>query len=143
MARLRAIGAVQPARSLLAVLGGEVVGHCLLTATVLERPDGTKSAARIVALGPIAVLPAWQGRHVGTTLMLAALERCALDGAAAVVLVGSPTFYLRFGFGPAREAGLLPPAHWPDDVWMAHLLPAWTPADVGVVRYAAPFMELA
>jgi predicted N-acetyltransferase YhbS len=74
--------------------------------------------------------------------MEAALERCVADGAAAVVLVGSPTYYLRFGFEWAREVGLLPPARWPNDVWLARLLPAWTPAVVGVVRYAQPFMEM-
>lgn len=140
---LRANGEIDAARSLLAEVEGAVVGHCLLTATTLERRDGTSAIGPVVALGPIAVLPAWQGRHVGTALMRMALERCAADGAGAVVLVGSPTYYLRFGFGPARDVGLLPPGHWPDDVWMAHLLPAWTPADVGVVHYAAPFMEMA
>lgn len=139
---LRASGEIQRDRSLLAEVEGTIVGHCLLTATVLERPDGTAVVGPVVALGPIAVLPAWQRRHVGTALMHAALERCAADGAGAVVLVGSPTYYLRFGFGPAREVGLLPPARWPDEVWMARLLPAWTPADVGVVRYAAPFLEM-
>lgn len=141
--RLRADGDVEAARSLLAEVDGAIVGHCLLTATTLERPDGTSVVGPIVALGPIAVLPAWQRRHIGSALMRAALERCERDGAAAVVLVGSPTYYLRFGFGRARDVGLLPPARWPDDVWMAHVLPARTPADVGVVRYAAPFMDLA
>ena len=139
---LRASGEIRPARSLLAEVGGAIVGHCLLTATSLERPDGTTVVGPVVALGPIAVLPAWQRRHVGTALMQAALERCAADGAGAVVLVGSPTYYLRFGFGPAREVGLLPPARWPDEVWMARLLPAWTPVDVGVVRYADPFLAM-
>jgi putative acetyltransferase len=139
---LRRNGEIEPARSLLAEVEGEIVGHCLLTATTLERPDGTRAVGPVVALGPIAVLPDWQGRHVGSALMHAALERCAADTAAAIVLVGSPTYYLRFGFGPARDVGLLPPARWPDDVWMAHLLPAWTPADVGVVRYAASFLEM-
>jgi predicted N-acetyltransferase YhbS len=140
---LRATGEIDPARSLVAEVESVIVGHCLLTATTLERQDGTAVVGPIVALGPIAVLPAWQGRHVGSALMREALDGCAADGAAAIVLVGSPTYYLRFGFEPARELGLLPPAHWPDEVWMARLLPAWTPADVGVVRYAAPFLAIA
>jgi putative acetyltransferase len=113
-----------------------------LTATTLEHPDGSRIRGRVLALGPIAVLPVWQHHHIGTKLMHAALERCELEGAAAVVLVGSPTYYLRFGFEWARAVGLLPPGHWPDEVWLAHLLPAWTPADVGVVHYARPFMEM-
>ena len=139
---LRAMGEIDPRRSILAEVEGEVVGHCLLTATTLERPDGSRVVGPVVALGPIAVLPAWQHRHVGSKLMLAALERCELDGAAAVVLVGSPTYYLRFGFEWARDLGLLPPGHWPHDVWLAHLLPAWTAADVGVVHYARPFLDM-
>ncbi|HSW43462.1 MAG TPA: N-acetyltransferase [Patescibacteria group bacterium] len=140
--RLRATGELDPERSLLAVVEGKVVGHCLLTATTLEHPDGTRIRGRVLALGPMAVLPAWQRRHVGTQLMHAALERSERDGAAAVVLVGSPTYYARFGFGPARRMGLLPPGHWRDEVWMARPLPARTPADVGVVWYAPPFLDL-
>jgi len=140
--QLRATGELDPERSLLAVVEGEVVGHCLLTATILEHPDGSQVRGRVLALGPIGVLPTWQRRHVGTTLMHAALERSVRDGAAAVVLVGSPTYYARFGFAPARAQGLLPPGHWRDEIWMARLLPAWTPADAGVVRYARPFLEL-
>lgn len=139
---LREAGEVDPARSLLAEVEGAVVGHCLLTATSLERPDGSRVVGPVVALGPIAVLPAWQGRHVGSKLMHAALEQCDREGAAAVVLVGSPTYYLRFGFGPARDVGLLPPGNWPDDVWLARLLSAWTPAVGGVVHYARAFMEM-
>jgi len=139
---LRAGGEIDPARSLVAEVECAIVGHCLLTATALERADGSRVVGPIVALGPIAVLPAWQHRHVGTTLMHAALDRCDEGGAAAVVLVGSPTYYLRFGFGPARDVGLLPPGHWPDDVWLARLLSAWTPAVGGVVHYARAFMEM-
>jgi len=140
---LRASGEIDPERSLLAEVEDAAVGHCLLTATTLERPDGSRVVGRVVALGPIAVLPAWQHRRVGTKLMHTALERCERDGAAAVVLVGNPTYYHRFGFGPARDVGLLPPGHWPNDIWMAHSLPSRTPADVGVVHYARPFLEMA
>ena len=139
---MRRSGEVDPARSLLAEVEDTVVGHCLLTATMLERPDGSRVRGPVVALGPIAVLPAWQGRHVGSKLMHAALDQCDREGVAAVVLVGSPTYYLRFGFGPAREAGLLPPGPWPDDIWLARRLAAWTPDVAGVVHYAPPFMEL-
>jgi predicted N-acetyltransferase YhbS len=140
---LRATGEIVPGRSLLAEVEGVVVGHCLLTATELDRPDGSRVSGPVVALGPMAVLPAWQRRGVGTMLLGAALKRCRRDGAAAVVLVGSPTYYRRFGFRSAREVGLQPPGQWRDDVWLARLLPAWTPAATGVVHYALPFEQLA
>lgn len=139
---LRASGDCDPDHSLLAAVEGAVVGHCLLTAATLERPDGSRVVGRVVALGPMAVVPAWHGRGIGTRLMHAALEICEREGVAAVVLVGHPTYYARFGFQPARAQGLLPPGHWRDEVWMARRLPASTPEDVGVVRYAQPFMEM-
>jgi len=139
---LRAAGGIDPRRSLFAEVDGSPVGHCLLTAATLERNDGTEVGGRVVALGPIAVVPAWQSRRIGSKLVLAALERCVSDGVAAVVLLGHPAYYPRFGFGPARAQGLEPPEPWPDEAWMAYRLPAWTPEDRGVVRYARPFMEM-
>ena len=139
---LRAAGDCDPARSLVAEVEGIVVGHALLTAITLERPDKSRDAERIVALGPVAVMPEWQSRGIGGALVLAALEQAAREGAAAVVLLGHPTYYRRFGFGSAREQGLLPPGPWPDAAWMARRLPAWTPRDVGVARYARAFMEM-
>ena len=139
---LRSSGDYDPAWSLLAEVEGAIVGHCLLTTATLERPDGSLAAGRVLALGPIAVIPAWQGRGVGATLMREAVARCEAAGVAAVALLGHPTYYPRFGFGSARAQGLRPPEPWPDEAWMAHRLPAWTPADVGVVRYARPFMEM-
>jgi putative acetyltransferase len=139
---LHAAGDYDAAWSLVAEVDGEIVGHCLLTAATLERPDGTRVVGRIAALGPMAVVPAWQRRGIGSRLVRAALELCRERGAAAVVLVGHPSYYPRFGFRPARPQGLLPPAHWRDEVWMAVRLPAWTPADAGIVHYAPAFMEM-
>jgi putative acetyltransferase len=139
---LRASGAYADGWSLVAEVDAQVVGHCLLTAATLERFDGTRVTGRVVALGPIAVIPAWQSRRIGAKLMHAALELLVREGVAAIVLLGHPTYYPRFGFKPARSQGLRPPDAWPDEAWMACRLPAWTPDDVGVVRYAQPFMEM-
>jgi putative acetyltransferase len=139
---LRASGAYADGWSLVAEVDGEVVGHCLLTAATLERRDGTCATDRVMALGPLAVVPAWQSRRIGAKLMHAALELLVRERIAAVVLLGHPTYYPRFGFKPARAQGLRPPDAWPDEAWMACRLPAWTPDDIGVVRYAEPFMEM-
>lgn len=139
---LRADGDLDPARSLVAEVDRIVVGHALLTAVVLERPDDTRDADRIVALGPVAVVPEWQNRGIGGALVRAALEQAEREGTAAVVLLGHPSYYPRFGFRPARQQGLVPPVPWPDAAWMAFRLPAWTPRDAGLVLYARAFTEM-
>lgn len=139
---LQASGDYATATSLLAEAAGAIVGHCLLTAVTLVRADGTRERGRIVAIGPLGVLPAWQRRGVGGTLMRAALAHAESQGAAFVVLLGHPDYYSRFGFRPARAQGLLPPVAWRDVAWMALRLPAATPEDAGTIHYAQPFMAM-
>jgi predicted N-acetyltransferase YhbS len=60
-------------------------------------------------LGPLAADPATQGRGVGSGLMQVALNRAALAGHKAVILVGDPEYYERFGFTGAPTGGLWMP----------------------------------
>jgi predicted N-acetyltransferase YhbS len=60
-------------------------------------------------LGPLAIDPALQGRGVGAGLIEVALARAALAGHRAVILVGDPEYYERFGFTRAPVGGLLMP----------------------------------
>lgn len=60
-------------------------------------------------LGPLAADPAAQGRGVGSGLMQVALNRAELAGHRAVILVGDPEYYERFGFSQAPTSGLLMP----------------------------------
>ena len=139
---LQHVGAYDPAGSLIAETPEGIVGHCLLTAATLVRTDGATVRGRIVALGPIGVVPAWQRQGVGAALMRAAVQQADARGFAAIVLLGHPSYYPRFGFRPAKAQGLLPPADWSDASWQACRLSSWRPSDVGTVHYAAPFMQL-
>ena len=68
--------------------------------------------------------PAVQRRGVGSALMAAATSLAVARAVPALVLLGHPSYYPRFGFEPARGVGLEPPAAaWPDAAWMARLLP--------------------
>ncbi len=49
-------------------------------------------------LGPLAVEQHRRGKGVGVGLMQVALNRAELLGHAAVILVGDPEYYTRFGF---------------------------------------------
>jgi len=122
---------------------GEVVGHLLLTPCVVQDGAG-RTVATVLAVGPMAVRRIVQRRGVGSALVTAALGLAVARAAPALVLLGYPDYYGQFGFEPARGAGLQPPADaWPDDAWMARLLPAWDDAMSGTVRYPEAFGPLA
>lgn len=88
---LRAAGAL--ALGLVVEHGGQLVGHVALSAV---RIDGRGQGW--FGLGPVAVLPALQGRGVGSQLVRAALDRLRGQGARGCVLLGEPAYYGRFGF---------------------------------------------
>ncbi len=137
---LRADPAWIPAFSFVAEIDGRVVGHLLLTRAALVADDGTEQP--ILTLAPMAVLPEWQGRGVGSALVRAAVERAAAAGEPLIVVLGHPWFYPKFGFRPARAQGIDPPRPWRDASWMA--LPL-TPADAalhGRARFAPPFDDI-
>ncbi len=124
--------------SLVAVEDGRVVGHVLLSRCTVERPDG-QVVATVTGIGPVAVLPERQRRGIGSALMHGAIDAATARRSPAIVLVGHPTYYPRFGFVRARSIGLEAPAEWPDEAWMALPLPDWTPGLRGVVRFPPAF----
>lgn len=87
--RLRAANAL--GLSLVAECDGVIVGH-LATSAAEGAPFD-----RWQVLGPLAVLPDWQGQGVGSSLMRQALSRLRRV-AEGIVLVGEPAFYGRFCF---------------------------------------------
>ena len=131
-------------RSLVAVgADGRIIGHLLMSPCPVEDEDGG-IVATVLAIGPVAVDPAVQRRGVGSALMAAAASLAVARAVPALVLLGHPSYYPRFGFESARSAGLEPPAAaWPDAAWMARLLPAWTDDMRGTVRYHEAFEPLA
>ena len=88
-------------------------------ALVAREGDGLVGSVRLwnvsaggipaLLLGPLAADPAVQGRGVGSGLMQVALNRAELAGHRAVILVGDPGYYARFGFTAAATGGLLMP----------------------------------
>jgi putative acetyltransferase len=93
--------------SLVAEEGGRIVGSVILSRLV-------DVGVRALALGPIGVLPAAQGRGVGSALVRAALDRAAAAGEDAVLLLGDPRYYARFGFEPAAAYGAEDRCGWGD-----------------------------
>ena len=133
--RLRA--QARPYLGLVAVIDGEVVGHIAFTPVALE-PARPGLDAR--GLAPMAVLPTHQRAGVGTALVREGLAACRRDGAGAVVVLGHPTYYPRFGFAPAGGFGLRSEYDAPPEAFMAlALVPGALDGAAGVVRYHAAF----
>jgi len=100
------IGAVQDmdgSFALVAEIDGEVVGHVQFSrAWIGETPA--------LLLGPIGVHPEAQRRGIGSTLVRAGLDEARARNEAAVILLGDPRFYSRFGFVSGSTVGLRNPA---------------------------------
>jgi putative acetyltransferase len=107
--RLRADGLVLS--SLVAEIGGVVVGHALFSRLPIRTEAGDRAA---VALAPMAVRPSLQRQGIGTALCVAGLESCRELGERLVVVLGHAHFYPRFGFSPATAASLRAPFSGPE-----------------------------
>lgn len=125
--------------SLVALIDKRVVGHILFTPATIE---GFR-AVRGLALAPMAVLPEFQHRGIGTKLITEALTIIRASPCPFVVVLGHADYYTRFGFQRASERRLECP--WrdvPDDAFMVLILNETLMAGVtGVVRYRAEFDE--
>jgi predicted N-acetyltransferase YhbS len=98
--RLRAGRAPEPGLSFVAIEDGRVIGSIRLW----EVAAGSDRAALL--LGPLAVHPDCRQRGIGSALMRHALRVAGKRGHAAVLLVGEPAYYGRFGFS-AEKTGKL------------------------------------
>lgn len=128
-----------PELCLVAVRDGRVVGQ--LTSSSGTLTDSAGDRRRLVGVGPVAVHPDQQGTGVGRALLSSLIDRARPAGESALVLLGDPAFYGRFGFRPAADVGI----DAPDPAWgehfMALVLRAGLPP-AGTFRYAAPFDAL-
>ena len=124
-------------RSLVAVVDDRIAGNIVFSPV---RADGSAAAIRIAGLAPMAVAPSHQRQGIGGLLIRAGLDDCRRLGYQAVVVVGHPEYYPRFGFIPADTKGLSFPGPVPLEAFMVLELEAGALAGRGgVVRYAPEF----
>lgn len=70
-------------------------------------------------LGPLAVCPSLKGIGIGTLLVKAALREAARLGHPAVLLVGDPGYYARFGFSAGLTRRLSMPGPYEVERFLA------------------------
>jgi putative acetyltransferase len=126
--------------SLVATLGDEVVGHILCSAVIAG--SGKKKIAG-AGLGPMAVLPTYQRRGVGTKLIKFGTMRLNLSGCLFIVVLGHPDYYPRFGFRPASDYRLKGEWSVPDNTFMALILDESKISDLsGFAKYRQEFSSV-
>lgn len=129
-----------PHISLVAVIEGEVVGHIFFSPVSIES-EGDAFAA--MGLAPLAVLPTYQNKGVGTELARAGLKACELLGHEVVVVLGHADYYPRFGFVPASRLGIRSEYDVADEVFMvAELTPGALRGRKGLVKYHPEFSKV-
>ena len=127
------------ALSLVAEVAGEVVGHVMFTRSLLDAP---RRLVPVQVLSPLAVLPAHQGRGVGSALVRRGLELLDARGVPAVFLEGDPAYYSRLGFRPGGGCGFRRPSlRIPDPAFQVFSLGTYEQWMTGTLVYPATFWE--
>lgn len=127
-----------PQLSLVADNSGVILGHVMFTRVTLE----SDPPAKVLALAPVSVYPAYQKRGIGSALIRRGLAIADERGESLVVVLGHPEYYPRFGFVPASSLGIASP--WPDipdDAFMVKPLSGYREDLKGTVRYPPEFDE--
>jgi putative acetyltransferase len=124
--------------SLIAEAKDRVVGHVAFSPVSI---DPQSPAQRGVGLGPVAVLPEWQGTGIGEKLITRGIEDCRRDGYSFVVVLGEPEYYERFGFRRASLFGLGNEYGVDDPFMVLELRLDGLPKVPGTVRYVQVFSE--
>lgn len=96
LSKLRQSQCFIPPLSLVATIDNEIVAHISYSRSEVCSENGSKTGT--ITFGPVSVSPKHQGRGVGALLIRKSLARAAELGYQAVIILGYPCYYNRFGF---------------------------------------------
>jgi putative acetyltransferase len=127
--------------SFVAIVAEQVVGHIFFSPVTIEGTD--LEHLLILGLAPLAVKSEYQRQGIGSMLVRHSLKECFQSGCRAVVVLGKPTYYQRFGFSCAKEKGLKCEYDVPDEVFLVLESENGTLQNVkGTVKYHSEFRNV-
>jgi len=130
---LRASPGYLPELALVAVADDGIVGHVMLTRTAIDTDAGRRE---ILLLAPLAVALGERGRGLGARLTNTVIERARARGFDAVILVGDPAYYGRFGFRASTDFGVRNGSGIPDQyVQILELVPGALDGVAGTITF--------
>ena len=125
--------------SLVAEKDGKVIGHIMFSPVTLSGFSDLK----IMGLGPMAVLPKYQQKSIGSALVLAGLDECKKLGFGAVVVLGHTKYYPRFGFISSSQLGISCEYDVPEEAFMVlELEPTYLTGTNGKIKYHSAFCKI-
>jgi putative acetyltransferase len=126
--------------SLVAVCENKVIGHILFSPVSISAAQGGHQG---MGLAPMAVLPEYQRKGVGSRMIEDGLRLLRAQGCPFVIVLGHPDYYPRFGFVPASTHSVS--CEWagiPEEAFMVFALDEAIMSEVsGVARYREEFDE--
>lgn len=124
-----------PELSLVAEYNNEIIGYIMFTKLGL----GDYQA---IALAPLSVIPKFQNKGVGKTLIIQGHKIAKALGYKYSIVLGSEIYYPKFGYIPASSLGINPPFDVPDINFMVLDFYNKNIKINKTVEYAKEFFEL-
>ncbi len=121
-----------PELSLVAEVDGAIVGHILFTKAWVGN-------TQVLALAPLSVLPGYQRMGIGSALIQEGHRIAAELGYSYSIVLGSETYYPKFGYAPADTFGIIAPFDVPRENFMACKIRQDASEICGIMKYAKEF----
>lgn len=130
--RLRKSKSFIPELSLVAVEDEKIVGHILFTRAAVN-------GIAVLALAPLSVLPEYQNRGIGQSLIKQGHIIAQKMGYKYSVVLGHEKYYPKSGYVPASQYGIKAPFEVEDESFMAICLNGTVGKLNGVMEYEEGF----